>query len=692
MKNYFLFLIFILQSFFSLSQNWQILNPKTNSNDILSICFTNKTTAYFVGNIGTIVKTTDDGINWTNQLSGTKRCLRSVCYTDSSTLYIVGDSGTIIKTSNAGSSWSFKLSGTNKNLHSVFFTNSATGYATGDSGIVLKTTDGGNTWNYISIDTNSLYSICFTDSVNGYTVGSNGIIYKTTDGGNNWIFLNSGTTKSLNSVYFTDSITVHVAGDYAIILKTTDAGNNWVCTHSPVTIGWEEINGICFTSNNVGYATGGYSGGLGANGGYILKTTNGGNSWYNLAYIGSKYFNAISFVDSTTGFLAGAYGLMYKINDNGNANLLSSGFFYDLRAVNFPEDSIGFIIGNSGAGPQYGYGRILKSTDGGLSWQQKNISATNNWYMSSCFIDSNNGYVCTRSGLLKTTDGGDTWNIISSVVGAFWSVSFSDINHGIAVGQAGLIYTTNDGGVNWYSDCCNTFCDNKSVCYSDATTAYIVGECGTIIKSNNNNNNFLNSGVSQTLNSVCFLNSNTGIAVGNNGTIIKTIDGGNNWLIINIGVTTDLNSIYFIQGVGYIVGSGGAIFKTNDNGNTWQYENSATLNRLYSVYLTQTGLGFAVGENGMILKNSSVVFINKDEIENNLKIYPNPTKSKIIIDISNFSQNCKLQICNYNGQEVIQQQMKDNLVEIDMSNLANGVYFLKLITDKTVEVRKIIKD
>jgi photosystem II stability/assembly factor-like uncharacterized protein len=69
--------------------------------------------------------------------------------------------------------------------------------------------------------------------------------------------------------------------------------------------------------------------------------------------------------------------------------------------------------------------------------------------------------------------------------------------------------------------------------------------------------------------------------VGANGTIVKTTDGGNNWNLINIGITTDLNSIYFNQGIGYIVGSGGVIFKTTDNGNSWQNENSGTQNWLH---------------------------------------------------------------------------------------------------------------
>ena len=39
----------------------------------------------------------------------------------------------------------------------------------------------------------------------------------------------------------------------------------------------------------------------------------------------------------------------------------------------------------------------------------------------------------------------------------------------------------------------------------------------------------------------------------------------------------------------------------------------------------------------------------------------------------------------------MKQQIKDNKTQINISNLESGVYYLKLITDKKVTVRKIIK-
>jgi hypothetical protein len=44
------------------------------------------------------------------------------------------------------------------------------------------------------------------------------------------------------------------------------------------------------------------------------------------------------------------------------------------------------------------------------------------------------------------------------------------------------------------------------------------------------------------------------------------------------------------------------------------------------------------------------------------------------------------------GQEVLTQTIRDTKTEIDISNFASGVYFVKLINDNQVELRKIIKE
>jgi hypothetical protein len=73
-----------------------------------------------------------------------------------------------------------------------------------------------------------------------------------------------------------------------------------------------------------------------------------------------------------------------------------------------------------------------------------------------------------------------------------------------------------------------------------------------------------------------------------------------------------------------------------------------------------------------------------------LKVYPNPAKKNITIEIPEAQVENSLAIYNLKGQELIKQESKDSKSQIDISNLTNGIYFVKLVTDKVVMTRKII--
>jgi photosystem II stability/assembly factor-like uncharacterized protein len=79
---------------------WSGQTSGINSN-IRSSFFTDTNIGYAVGG-STILKTTNGGANWFFQYSGTTNSLESVYFIDNTTGYIVGWNGTILKTTNAG--------------------------------------------------------------------------------------------------------------------------------------------------------------------------------------------------------------------------------------------------------------------------------------------------------------------------------------------------------------------------------------------------------------------------------------------------------------------------------------------------------------------------------------------------------------------------------------------------------------
>jgi len=90
---------------------------------------------------GAISTTIDRGANWTTTL--VSEDLVGIDFPILNTGYVVGSSGTIMKTTDHGSTWVDQVSGTGEKLREVSFSDSIRGCTVGDNGIILKTSNGG---------------------------------------------------------------------------------------------------------------------------------------------------------------------------------------------------------------------------------------------------------------------------------------------------------------------------------------------------------------------------------------------------------------------------------------------------------------------------------------------------------------------------------------------------------------------
>ena len=84
-----------------------------------------------------------------------------------------------------------------------------------------------------------------------------------------------------------------------------------------------------------------------------------------------------------------------------------------------------------------------------------------------------------------------------------------------------------------------------------------------------------------------------------------------------------------------------------------------------------------------------------DYFGNSIFIYPNPTTSKINLDITNeYKGDVLIKLYNVNGQLYFEENSKmtnDGLLkQIDVSNYNRGIYFVELQFNNKKEVRKLI--
>src|SRR5215470_19504177 len=77
------------------------------------------------------------------------------------------------------------------------------------------------------------------------------------------------------------------------------------------------------------------------------------------------------------------------------------------------------------------------------------------------------------------------------------------------------------------------------------------------------------------------------------------------WFSVDSGTTNNLNGAYLLDsGIGFAVGDAGTILKSTDAGATWGTLPSGTTNTLYDVYFFDGTQGAAVGEQGLILRTT----------------------------------------------------------------------------------------
>ena len=80
--------------------------------------------------------------------------------------------------------------------------------------------------------------------------------------------------------------------------------------------------------------------------------------------------------------------------------------------------------------------------------------------------------------------------------------------------------------------------------------------------------------------------------------------------------------------------------------------------------------------------------LEENETQNNILLYPNPAKERLYINTSIPIK--QMTICNLLGQEIQKNNNLETTSSIDISGLKEGVYFVKIYTEKAVYATKII--
>ncbi len=152
---------------------WYIQQSPVGSH-LLDVEFINLNTGWACGDGGVILKTTNGGNNWLQQVSGvTNKNLFGIHPVDSEYVYCVGWFQTILKSTNGGSNWQILRNGTYGNdpsLFEVFFLDRNKGWMLRNN-YILRTTNGGASFDSTNVVFSYLRDIYFKDILNGVLCG-----------------------------------------------------------------------------------------------------------------------------------------------------------------------------------------------------------------------------------------------------------------------------------------------------------------------------------------------------------------------------------------------------------------------------------------------------------------------------------------------------------------------------------------
>ena len=658
MKNLKLLLIFLLSPLLIYAQ-WTNQNPVPDGNNLRTVFFVDDNNGWIVGSDGFITHTTNQGIDWIQQNSGTNCYLKNVKFIDQHVGWAVGDSGLILKTTNGGNDWRSQQSRSTENLNCVEFINENIGWVVGNNSTILRTTDGGNTWlpNYNSKSNYPLYSICFINRNTGwaaggdtYSLNSIGVILKTTDGGLTWIEQKLIEARGFYSIFFVNAYigwAVGSGGNWDM-WKTTDGGNNWLkydlsafkseikhpLNHESLIDGVGGLRSVYFTDPHTGWIAGGED----EYNRILIGTTDGGVTW-NLKCSGGQRPDLCSvFVTrSGKGWAVGDLGNIFCSDDNGITwvQQFSGGTNYSLSGDNiysmkFIDKNIGWAVGYRENDWYSGSSVILKTTNSGRIWKTQ-LDNVGDAIKSVFFLDELTGWAAEEGVIYSTNDGGDNWFMSTPGINNITSVFFKDRNTGWITRKTfniydNAIFKTSDGGQTWVPVSTQS---SSSVFFINTSIGWVVGPNGSILKSVDGGENWTikTSGTSCDLKSVYFWDLNVGMCVGNSGTILLTKDGGESWNPINININWDLTALTFTNSTSiWITGDNGTIIRTTDLGNSWMSYNNVTGNNLRSVCFLNDQIGWIGGKQGTIFKYYSDVLpvelssFTVEANENNIKL------------------------------------------------------------------------
>lgn len=400
--------------------------------------------------------------------------------------------------------------------------------------------------------------------------------------------------------------------------------------------------------------------------------------WVRVAQLGNQFtsLNAVEFADSLHGWTAQGSLNIYKTVDGGINWSPFSGSPMGVNSISMFDTLTGWCVGAQGS-----TGKILRTTDGGITWidQWKVLNNRSNNGTAARTRSANTtvgrtlNFFPDTGKVVQTSNGGSSWierTIADSIV-RLTGVQFVDSLYGWMIGNiVGKILRTTDGGSSW-----------------------------SIIST-------------PSISVTSFVNRSLGFGVG--GYCYKTIDSGFTWTQIGRielpGSDLAVADMSFADSTcgwacGFLFYQGanrGAIYGTTDGGVTWNAEHIGTGvdERINAMIMTDRDHGWAVGTGGQVLAYRVITGVpeklpgvpKRYVLKQN---YPNPFNLTTNIEYEVAARSAvSIKVYDVSGREIKElvnsvQEPGVYRLRFAAAGLASGVYYYTLNVGQYSETKQM---
>jgi len=382
----------------------------------------------------------------------------------------------------------------------------------------------------------------------------------------------------------------------------------------------------------------------------------------------------LSFIDSLTGWSAGEAGTIIRTTDGGNTwDIQNSTVQTFISDIFFLDKNLGWATTAKDVFPFNSM--ILRTTNGGNDWHAENFPDSSEYIRTVFFFDSLNG-LAGGTYIAHTSDGGNTWieaEIDSNMVSEFpvYNFNFFNTDFGYACGgfidQTGVIWRTTNSGLNWSA---------QGVNVDEVFDIYILDSLNAITLSGDPEGFYPIAD-------------------------IKTTNAGSSWsndTLSFFGLSFAIDFRTYNEGWS---ASGYKFLLTTNRGETWNEFQTPDNSIVFDLQFTDSRNGYAVGDNGIVLKfDPTLVGVKTEPIPPYdfvlYQNYPNPFNPVTSIAyVVGSDQFISLKIYDVLGNEMVSLVNRElsagkYSVDFDASSLPSGIYFYQLKAGTFIQTKKMV--